>query len=78
LIAYSEQTEANERTIDTEEKVITDINGAIIWVVLHSVAVPECLLFIIYEHDDCKCTYQISDRIEQLNIGMREEKTAHL
>jgi hypothetical protein len=30
-IAYSEQTEANERTIDTEDKVITDINGAIIW-----------------------------------------------
>lgn len=37
LIAYSEHTEANGRTIDTEEKVITDINGAVIWeVVLHS------------------------------------------
>lgn len=34
LIAYSEHTEANGRTIDTEEKVITNINGTIIWEVV--------------------------------------------
>jgi hypothetical protein len=63
---------SNEKTTDTEEKGITDING-----VLQCVAVPECLIFIIHEPDDYKRTYQISDRIEQLNIGMRKEKTAY-
>jgi len=73
LIAYSEQTEANERT---KKNVITDINGAIILgsSTTQCVAVPECLIFIIHEPDSCKRTYHISDRIEQLNIGMRKEK----
>jgi hypothetical protein len=37
---------------------------------------PECLPFITPEPDNCKRTYQIFDRIEQLNIGMRKEKNS--
>jgi hypothetical protein len=40
---------------------------------------PECLLFITSEADNCKRTYQIFDRIEQLNIDVSvKERKLHI
>lgn len=41
-------------------------------------AEPECLLFIIRGPDNCKRTYQIFDRIEQLNIDISVEKESDI
>jgi hypothetical protein len=63
-----------------EGKVTIDLKGAIIKrTSIQCVAEPECLLFIIIrEPDNCKRTYQIFDRIEQLNIDLsvKRKKTA--